>query len=381
MYAESVLKRIILKGDEPESKATQFPIDELLDEDERLVRGYVTVEIKDSQGEIVPVKGMKGLKRAMNKWVDRGAIITDSHSNRVVGKGLNWAEKIHPKNGKPAIQIDYKIHKDYSIDDQVWDEIKSGKRKGLSFGGRALDEPTIKRGEDGEGPVKELGNFEAYEMASVEDPANKLAENVAVNFLAKSSSDKNVEKLEIDLKKGYAGDIQKPFAGFSDFDACTSAQEKKGHSVDSADRICGWLKHRTEKVKQEGDGGHKHEESNPEGLHTHENNKGCEDEMEEDKSKTLKSLENKTNVISKILKNEKEKKKSAYKIIHLPEGQGTAMEVEFPDGDRQVIMLSKSKADEEEIVPAIRNAVRSFKTIESIDKKLNVIKHKIKKFK
>ena len=241
-------KNYVLKTDEGGSKAEQFPLDEILDEGERVVRGYASVQIKDSQGEIIPIKGTTGLKRSMNTWMDRGGIITDTHTNRVVGKGLNWAEKVHPKTGKPAIIIDYKIHKDYSIDDQVWDEIKSGKRKGLSFGGRALDEPTIKRDKDSDGVVRELGNFEAYEMASVEDPANKFAENTHVNFLAKSNSDKNVEKLSNDLQKGYVvKDIKKPFAGFSGFDECVSAQEEKGHSEDSGKRICGWLKHRTEK--------------------------------------------------------------------------------------------------------------------------------------
>ncbi len=381
----------VLKTEEYNGKAEQFPLDEIVGDDDRIVRGWVSVEIKDSQGEIIPIKQ---LKKVMNTWMKRGGVITDTHSNRVIGKGLNWAEKIHPKSGKKGIIIDYQIHKDYSIDDEVWDDIKSGKRKGLSFGGRALDDPTIKRDVDGTGPVKELSGIEAYEMASVEDPANKLAENTHINFLAKSKSEISIQKLEIDLRKGYAGDIQKPFAGFKDFSECNSAQQEKGHSEDSADRICGWLKHRTEdakdKEKQEGDGGHTHEESNPKGLHTHENKeKGCEEKKEEPKSINkdfdlkLKSMTQKLNIISKIMENNKEKKKSAYKVINIPAeaGGGKVMEVEFPDGDRQVIMLKKAKQSGKGVEPAIRNAVRSFKTIKSIEKKLSVIKEKITKFK
>lgn len=330
-------KDYVLKTDGVGDKPEQFPLDEIIDEDERVARGYVTVQIKDSQGEIIPVKGMSGLKRAMNKWMDRGGIISDTHTNRIVGKGLNWKDAIHPKSKKPAILIDYKIHKDYSIDNQVWDEIKSGKRKGLSFGGRALDEPTIKRDKEGGGIVRELGNFEAYEMASVQDPANKFAENTHVNFLAKSNLEKeNVvmskedfdkaykfgSQLLEDMQKGYTvKDIKKPFGGFENFDACTSTQQEKGHTEDSAKRICGWLKHRTEKSWMEN-----------------------KQEKEEDKSKSLnklKSIEKKLDIINKIFKYNKEKKKTLYKVIELPQGHGKVLEAEFPDGERQLIKLSE----------------------------------------
>ena len=370
-----------------EGKAEQFPLDEIRDETKRMVRGYASVEIKDSQGEIMPIKD---LKRSMNIWMDRGGIITDSHSNRVVGKGLNWKEVEHPKTKKPAILMDYKIHKDYSIDDQVWDEIKSGKRKGLSFGGRALDEPEIKRDKDGDGSVKELSNLEAYEMASVEDPANKLAENIAINYLAKSNSDNNSKLLLEDLKKGYKGDIKKPFGGFDSFSSCISAQKERGHSQDSSERICGFLKNRTEKSWMEGKkkqkqeeeyGPHSHDEENPEGLHSHQ------EDMKKRYSKKLddinkkfdkinkilmfKNLEKKLNVISKALEYSKDKKKSLFKIISLPKGKGDIVEVEFPSGQRQILRLkNKSKGKEDKVEEAIGNAVRTFEST-SKSKSLN----------
>lgn len=238
----------IIKFDKPE----QFPVDEILNEDERIVRGWMSVEVKDKDGEIIPIKD---LKRTLNTWMKRGGFITDQHSNRVVGKALRWYEAKHPKTGQPGIIVEYQIFKDYSIDDQVWKEIRAGKRKGLSFGGRALKQPQVKTDKYTGEPAKVLGGIEAYEVASVVEPANQFAENIAVNYLAKSSKTEETnetikeftEKLLSDLQKGYeVKDINKPFAGFKNFEECFEAQRKRGHSEDSAKRICGWLMHRFE---------------------------------------------------------------------------------------------------------------------------------------
>jgi hypothetical protein len=37
-----------------------------------------------------------------------------------------------------------------------------------------------------------------------------------------------------------------PFAGFPDFEACVAKQKSLGHSKDTAERICGFLKHKYE---------------------------------------------------------------------------------------------------------------------------------------
>ena len=52
---------------------------------ERFFEGYLTIEMKDKQGEITLVDE---LYKVLPIWVDRGAPITDTHSNRVVGKGI-----------------------------------------------------------------------------------------------------------------------------------------------------------------------------------------------------------------------------------------------------------------------------------------------------
>ena len=186
------------------SSPEQYPVDEIHDDSERIARAYVSVEVRDTQGDLVPIDE---IRRTMNTWMKRGAPISDEHSNRIVGKGLNWSETEHPKAKKPAISIDYQIHKDYSIDDQVWDEIKSGKRKGLSFGGRATKKATIMKDADSpSGKVRQLAGIETYEVASVFEPANDLAENTHVNFLAKSGNTKYAkETISSDIfSKSYA---------------------------------------------------------------------------------------------------------------------------------------------------------------------------------
>ena len=104
-------------------------------EDDRFFEGLLTVEMKDKQGEITIVDE---LYKVLPIWMDRGAPITDTHSNRVVGKGINFAKTTTDDaegNTYPAIKITGKIHIDYELDDDIWKKITSGEYKGLSFGG------------------------------------------------------------------------------------------------------------------------------------------------------------------------------------------------------------------------------------------------------
>jgi hypothetical protein len=267
----------IFKNLEP----VQFPKDEIRNEKDRIVRGWMSVEVKDRQGEIVPVDD---LKRSLNIWMKRGAPIMDEHSNRHVGEALNWKEATHPDTQTPGISIDYRIFDDYSTDDQVWKEIKSGKRKGLSMGGRALGKKEKKTDAVTGESAEKLSNIETYEVSSVREPANQFALNEVVNLVAKSMNikkedmekladklNKEADLLFKDLQNGYAvKDIMKPFAGFETFNECKIAQGKKGHSEESSNRICGFLQARSEgKKAYTPDGAHRHTEEDPEGLHSH----------------------------------------------------------------------------------------------------------------
>ena len=162
--------------------------------DQRFFEGYLTVQVKDKQGEITIVDE---LIKVLPIWMDRGAPISDTHSNRIIGKGISYA-KVDYKNKDggilPAIKITGKIHKDYHLDNEIWDKIKSGEYKGLSFGGATKANRTPKILKDGS-VAYELKSLEHYEVAVCKDPAVPLALITDYNPLAKAITD-NVERRE-----------------------------------------------------------------------------------------------------------------------------------------------------------------------------------------
>ena len=152
--------------------------------DDRFFEGYLTVEMKDRQGEITVVDE---LYKCLPIWMDRGAPITDTHSNRVVGKGINFMKTTFESEGVtyPAIKITGKIHKNYELDASIWDKIKSGEYKGLSFGGATKTDRSPKVMKDGS-IAYELKDLEHYEVAVCRDPAVPLALITDYNPLAKA---------------------------------------------------------------------------------------------------------------------------------------------------------------------------------------------------
>jgi len=152
--------------------------------DERFFEGFLTVEMKDRQGEITVVDE---LYKCLPIWMDRGAPITDTHSNRVVGKGINFMKTTFESEGVtyPAIKITGKIHKNYELDASIWDKIKSGEYKGLSFGGATKTNRSPKVMKDGS-IAYELKDLEHYEVAVCRDPAVPLALITDYNPIAKA---------------------------------------------------------------------------------------------------------------------------------------------------------------------------------------------------
>ena len=154
-------------------------------DENRFFEGYLTVEMKDKQGEITVVDE---LYKVLPIWVDRGAPITDTHSNRVIGKGINFAKTTVEEGGVtyPAIKITGKIHKNYELDTDIWEKIKSGEYKGLSFGGATKANRVPKVMKDGD-VAYALTDLEHYEVAVCKDPAVPLALITDYNTLAKAT--------------------------------------------------------------------------------------------------------------------------------------------------------------------------------------------------
>ena len=165
---------------------------EPISSEERYFEGYLTVEVKDKQGEITIVDE---LYKVLPVWMDRGAPISDTHSNRIVGKGINFSRAVY-KNQEgdeiPAIKITGKIHKNYELDNDIWGKIKSGEYKGLSFGGATKSDRTPKVLKDGS-VAYALKDLEHYEVAVCKDPAVPLALITDYNPIAKSMVEGTVE--------------------------------------------------------------------------------------------------------------------------------------------------------------------------------------------
>ena len=174
------------------TKPKQIDSLEILNDDDRIFKSWGTVEVRDKEGQMIPIDE---IKKIMPTLMDRGGIITDRHSNRVVAKILNYnfLEKETSDGLKDGIYITGKVFKNYQIDDMVWEGIKRGIYKGLSFGGR--NHKLDMKYEKGQS-TEVLKQLEGFEYALVPGMGNQEATMEEVNYLAKC--DKEIKKLNYD---------------------------------------------------------------------------------------------------------------------------------------------------------------------------------------
>lgn len=270
--------------------------------EDRYFEGYLTIEMKDKQGEITIVDE---LIKVLPVWMDRGAPISDTHSNRIIGKGINYAKTVYKADDGteyPAIKITGKIYKNYELDNDIWQKIKSGEYKGLSFGGATRTNRTPVVMKDGT-VAYALKELEHYEVAVCREPAVPLALITDYNPVAKAFADNSEErdgKLVIkcskfgcyidkkddkdeeeeakevierehelkgekpskeeekihekvieeqkdeEEKKKAVDYINKPFGGYPNFDACVAANKDK----DDPKAYCGSIQNAVEKADQ-----------------------------------------------------------------------------------------------------------------------------------
>jgi len=159
----------------------------ITDPERRLFTGILSVEMKDKQGEIMVIDE---LMKVLPIWMKRGAPMSNTHTNQIVARGLNFQRvtiKDHEGNSYPGVEIMGEVYKDYQLDNDIWEKMKSGEYKGLSFGGATKADriPTIWK--DGSVAYK-LVDLEQYEVAICKDAAVPLAFITDVNTLAKSIS-------------------------------------------------------------------------------------------------------------------------------------------------------------------------------------------------
>ena len=206
---------------------------EPIESDGRFFEGFLTVQVKDKQGEVTIVDE---LYKVLPIWMDRGAPITDTHSNRVVGKGINFARSDYTDSDGtiyPAIKVTGKIYNDYELDNEIWKKIKSGEYKGLSFGGSTKTDRQPMRMKDGS-IAYSLSKLEHYEVAVCKDPAVPLAVITDTNPIAKSN-------MNCDSTGCY---VTKPILGAPNFEAATrKVMEESNVPKENAKRIVGAAEH------------------------------------------------------------------------------------------------------------------------------------------
>ena len=162
-----------------------------INSDERYFEGLLTVQMKDKQGEITIVDE---LYKVLPVWIDRGAPISDTHSNRIVGKGINYSRTtVKGDDGAelPAIKITGKIFKNYELDNVIWEKIKNNEYKGLSFGGATRSARSPIKMKDGS-TAYALSDLEHYEVAVCKDPAVPMAIITDFNQIAKANFNSTV---------------------------------------------------------------------------------------------------------------------------------------------------------------------------------------------
>lgn len=145
--------------------------------EDRLFVSWASVDGTDKDGEKIPI----GLViKAQDKLMERKAPIMYRHTNKNIGRTLNYKVYQHPKTGRMGVLHLNLIYDDLPIDNEVWENIKNGKLKGLSVGGQGVI-GSKEYNDDLNSMVEVYSQFGQYETSIVENPSNPLALTEAVS--------------------------------------------------------------------------------------------------------------------------------------------------------------------------------------------------------
>ena len=186
--------------------------------DRRIFTGHITAEIIDRQNEFIFVAEVM---KIMKTFMSVNPVISDFHSNRMVGRVLKYEQSEY--QGVATVLITGEVYKKDGVTlyDKVWEKVVKGEYAGLSMGGASKEREPIRK--DGRTAL-ELRKLELYEIALCATPANPFAIIESVNIFAKSAG------LDDDMIKESGG---------RQYIACTSLQCKfeKGTNMDNDNDI------------------------------------------------------------------------------------------------------------------------------------------------
>lgn len=132
-----------------------------IDEDQRMVYGYATVEEIDSQGEIITYDASK---KAFNGWIGN---IREMHQDKAVGKALD----IEYDDDKKGVWIGAKISESED-GENAWIKVKEGVLAGFSIGGRINNAEVRTMSVDGKKKaVSVVTDYDLGETSLVDKPS------------------------------------------------------------------------------------------------------------------------------------------------------------------------------------------------------------------
>lgn len=135
----------------------------VVDKDARIFEAIGVVEMSDNRGALIKPEEVK---KHIDTYMRRSGVLHENHSNRSIGKILDWWETVvvvtddlinqaieaNPNNSEvkrileryrgqelPAIGVRAQIHKDYEYDTGVWQKILNKEYAGISLGSRTKD--------------------------------------------------------------------------------------------------------------------------------------------------------------------------------------------------------------------------------------------------
>lgn len=157
-----------------------------IDEDQRMVYGYATVEEIDAHGEII---GYEASKKAFGAWIGN---IRDMHQDIAVGKNMETEFDDEAK----GVWIGAKISES-DDGEQAWIKVKEGVYSGFSIGGKINDAEVRQMSVDGKKKsVTMITDYDLGEVSLVDNPACPSA-----IFQMVKSVDGNLEQTE-EIQKG-----------------------------------------------------------------------------------------------------------------------------------------------------------------------------------
>lgn len=182
----------------------------IVDEDRRIFEGLATVEMVDNDRDILPFDEMVEF---MDAFMDRGGVFTDEHTDKIVGKVLEyWKTEVevtpelmknagehNPRARQilqqyqgmtlPAIAVRGQVFSHFAYDNDVWDKIKDQSRpdaiRGMSFTTRVAP---VRYDMEHKGIVHTVRAI--FSLALTKVPKVALALLTSVNELAQSEEEK-----------------------------------------------------------------------------------------------------------------------------------------------------------------------------------------------